>query len=472
MPMTTRRQALGAIDHNKGTNADYNADGKISRATTPAKKPISSGADVFKKTPFQSPHAQKKPISKGSDVFKKTPFQSPLVQRKTISSGAGGFKKTPFQSPLAHKKKTSKKVGASPAYCAQQDQKAAFDALCENRVGNDPDGEIDDSLADIGITAWSFSDFTILHKLGSGACANVYAARENTSGHTVALKIQNADDCGDCYYDDEVDIHETLRHDSIVNMYGYFYCNEGPPPPCEVDEKVATYLCMILELCDGKDLLAMAREAPNRCIDEQTVAAYFRGAIDSLEFVHSSEIIHCDIKPSNFMLHENKIKLADFGMSVRSEEREVIGGSPAYMSPEHLKAWRAFNENFDKRVDLYSLGVVLYELLVGHIPFEVIEDDEDYADYLIVSGMSKIGIGKYSNNEEDENIIRPPVLDLRKLNDLGPVDVAPFVFPTLKFPAFICEEAKDLLTGLMEPCADKRMTLDEARAHEWLAKFS
>ena len=423
--MITRRQrqALGAIDQNKNTSADL-AD---SRVITPTK-------------------------TEKNVVLKKNPFQSPLLVKKKLKSAV--------TTPPAE---TSAAADIDPL-AIEEKQKIAFDALCENRVGDDADG----TLADLGIKEWSYADFTILHKIGKGGCATVYAARENTSGYTVALKIQDADTVGDCYFDDEVDIHETLCHDSIVNMYGYFYCDEEPPVPCKVEEEATTYLCMILELCDGKDLLAISREAP---IAEETLAGYFRGAIESLDYVHSAECIHCDVKPSNFMLHRNKVKLFDFGMAVRSEEKEVIGGSPVYMSPEHLRAWRAFNDNFDKRVDVYSLGVVLYELLVGHLPFEVIETDEDYAEYLIVSGMSKINIGmiKREGGEGGKKFLQP-MLDLRKLNDLGPVES--FDFPALKFPAFVCEEAKDLISGLMNPCADKRMTLDEARSHAWLEKFS
>ena len=460
--MITRRQrqALGAIDQNKSTSAD--GGGKIgigSRAITPTK----TEKNVTRTTvaPFVEKNAHIADATVMPIVSKKTPFQSPLLAKKKRKSVVP----TPIAAPLtqAPPAETSAAADIDPL-AIEQKQKIAFDALCENRIGDDADG----SLADLGIKEWSYADFTVLHMIGSGACATVYAAREKTSGYTVALKIQDADTVGDCYFDDEVDIHETLRHDSIVNMYGYFYSDEEPPPPCKVEEKAATYLCMILELCDGRDLLAVAKEVPNRRLEEETVADYFRGAIESLDYVDASECIHCDVKPSNFMLHRNKVKLVDFGMAVRSEEREVIGGSPVYMSPEHLLAWRAFNDNFDKRVDIYSLGVVLYELLVGHLPYEVIENAEDYAEYLIVSGMNKINIGK-NKREGGEKFFQPPMLDLRNLNDLGPVE--PFVFPALKFPAFVCEEAKDLISGLMQPNADERMTLDEARSHAWLEKF-
>lgn len=459
--MITRRQrqALGAIDQNRSTSAD--GVGKIdSRAATPTKKETIITKTTV--TPFVEENPHVVDVAAPAIITKKTPFQSPILQKKRKSAVT-----TPIAPiTVAPPAEINAAANIGPL-TIERNQKIAFDALCEDRVGDDADG----ILSDLGIKEWSYADFTILQKIGSGACATVYAAREKTSGYTVALKIQDADTVGDCYFDDEVDIHETLRHDSIVNMYGYFYSDEEPPPPCKVEEKAATYLCMILELCDGKDLLAMAKEAPNRRLEEKKVAAYFRGAIESLEYIHAAECIHCDVKPSNFMLHRNKVKLVDFGMAVRSEEREVIGGSPVYMSPEHLLAWRAFNDNFDKRVDVYSLGVVLYELLVGHLPYEVIENAEDYAEYLIVSSMSKINIGrnKREAGEGGDKFFQPPMLDLRNLNDLGPVE--PFKFPALRFPTFVCDEAKDLISGLMRPSADERMTLDQARSHAWVEKF-
>ena len=164
------------------------------------------------------------------------------------------------------------------------------------------------------------------------------------------------------------------------------------------------------------------------------------------------------------MVHGNRLKLADFGMAVRSNEREVIGGSPVYMSPEHTMAWRRDTDEFDHRSDIYSLGVVLYEILIGQLPYEVIEDAEDLADYILLRGVGRINIS-------GDDRLQPPVLDLRTLNDFSGDTDEPFEFPTPVFPAFISEEAKDLILRLMEPCVDKRISVAEARSHLWLKKF-
>ena len=207
--MITRRQrqALGAIDQNKSTSAD--GGGKIGSRVTPTKneKNVHTGTAV---APFVEKNAHATDVAVPPVISKKTPFQSPLLAKK---------KRKSFVAPLTVTPPAEISTAADiDSLAIEEKQKIAFDALCENRVGDDADG----TLADLGIKEWSYADFTILHKIGSGACATVYAARENTSGYTVALKIQDAETVGDCYFDDEVDIHETLRHDSIVNMYGYF----------------------------------------------------------------------------------------------------------------------------------------------------------------------------------------------------------------------------------------------------------
>jgi len=386
------------------------------------------------------------------------------------SSGKSERTVVSAKSQVLHEVDPPPSLSPTKRHPTATEPKATFDQVCELRVAEDSTGD----LAELGIRPWSFEDFDYLRKLGSGACATVYAARERKSGHTVALKIQDAD-AGECYFDDEVDIHYPLEHPRIVNMVDYFY-SDVPfvDPPSDTQDDLddsssstmlcSRYLCMILELCDGKDLYDTMRATANKRLDEARAATYFKSALDSLDYIHAAEIIHCDVKPSNFMVHGDELKLADFGMAVRNEEREVIGGSPVYMSPEHVVAWRTDNDEFDHRVDIYSLGVVLYEILIGQLPYEVIEDAEDLADYILLSGMGRINIG-------GDNRLQPPVLDLRKLNDFNADEDEKFEFPAPKFPAFVSEEAKDLILRLMEPCAEKRITIASAKKHLWLQKF-
>ena len=114
--------------------------------------------------------------------------------------------------------------------------------------------------------------------------------------------------------------------------------------------------------------------SPTRRIPEHQAAKYFFDAVKALEYLHAQEIIHCDCKPANILLDaDGSVKLADFGMAVDADEKEVVGGSPVYMAPEHLMAWRQMTDDFDHRSDIYSLEVVLYEMLEGALPYIVWE---------------------------------------------------------------------------------------------------
>ena len=193
-----------------------------------------------------------------------------------------------------------------------------------------------------------------------------------------------------------------------------------------------------------------------------------KDAIDALDYLHKDEmIIHCDIKPGNWLVTGEgpdtvgTIKLADFGMAVPFNEREIVGGSPVYMSPEHLLAWRDMTDEIDYRSDIYSMGVVLYEMLMGYLPYEVLEanttndDDEDTDD-------------QDDDNDSEYGDSGYPVLDLRKLNDI--TSDKPFYIPPPIFMEDISDEAQDLIMRLMEPSLSKRITLEEVKNHEWFQK--
>ena len=124
-------------------------------------------------------------------------------------------------------------------------------------------------------------------------------------------------------------------------------------------------------------------------------------------------------------------------------------------------AWRHMTSDFDHRTDIYSLGLILFEILVGYLPYEVIENRDDDDDDSLNASFDKLSL--------DDDTFRPPLLDLRKLDDQS--SDAPFYIPPPIFPDFVSPEAQDLISRLMEPSPEKRMTLAEAKDHAWFRKY-
>ena len=102
----------------------------------------------------------------------------------------------------------------------QSSTKDDFLRVCENRVSQDFVG-----LADDGIQEWSVGDFEAMATIGKGGAATVYKVREKRSGHILALKAQEAE-VDEFVGEDEIDIHESVRHPGIVEMYGFFYSKD------------------------------------------------------------------------------------------------------------------------------------------------------------------------------------------------------------------------------------------------------
>jgi len=387
---------------------------------------------------------------------KQNEFKSPLCKRATPKPRTPA-KAANLLSPLPIKQRKS--FFKSPKY---KSRKETFDLVCAERVAEDINGD----LCELGIQEWAVDDFVYHRKLGHGGSAHVYLASEKQSGYKVALKIQETDDNAFC----EIDLHDKLDHPNIVRMIDYFYSfipfaseeeeqgwEDGPRLPKNPEKP---FLYMILEVCEGGSLHEKIDNAPNGRIPEQQAAKYFLDAVRALEYLHAQGMIHCDCKPANFLLDLNGcVKLADFGMAVHEEEKEVVGGSPVYMAPEHLMAWRQMGNEFDHRSDIYSLGVVLYEMLEGVLPYIVLEAPKMNCESNTPSPIY---------DSDDEELF--PVLDLRKLHDTSSKE--PFYVPPPLFLAEISEDAEDLVAHLMEPSASERISLAEAKDHPWLKKFN
>jgi eukaryotic-like serine/threonine-protein kinase len=199
--------------------------------------------------------------------------------------------------------------------------------------------------------------YKIIRKLGAGGMADVYLAEDQELGRRVAIKILNdrhaADDQFVERFRREAKNAAGLSHPNIVSIY-------------DRGEAEGTYY-IAMEYLDGrslKELIVSRGSAPIR-----TAIEYARQILGAVGFAHQNGIVHRDIKPHNVLVgHEGRLKVTDFGIarSGASQMTEVgsIIGTAQYLSPEQARGAQV-----DQTSDVYSVGVVLYELLTGQVPF-------------------------------------------------------------------------------------------------------
>src|SRR5213592_709682 len=199
--------------------------------------------------------------------------------------------------------------------------------------------------------------YLITRKLGAGGMANVYLAEDQELGRRVAIKILNdrhaADDSFVERFRREAKNAAGLSHPNIVSVY-----DRGTAE--------GTYY-IAMEYLDGrslKELIVSRGPAPVTVSVE-----YARQILQALRFAHRHGIVHRDIKPHNVLVDaEGRVKVTDFGIAragaSQMTEAGSIVGTAQYLSPEQARG-----TDVDQRSDLYSLGIVLYELLTGTLPF-------------------------------------------------------------------------------------------------------
>ncbi len=200
--------------------------------------------------------------------------------------------------------------------------------------------------------------YRIERKLGAGGMADVYLAEDQELGRRVAIKILNSRHGNDDQFIErfrrEAKNAAALNHPNIVSIY-------------DRGEAEDTYY-IAMEFLDGrtlKELIIGRGAAPINVAIE-----YARQILSALRFAHRHGIVHRDIKPHNVLVDgEGRVKVTDFGIAragtSQMTETGSIVGTAHYLSPEQAKGGEV-----DPRSDLYSLGVVLYELLTGKTPFD------------------------------------------------------------------------------------------------------
>lgn len=211
---------------------------------------------------------------------------------------------------------------------------------------------------------WSLENFEIGRPLGKGKFGNVYLARERQTKFILALKVlfkKQLEKAGvEHQLRREVEIQSHLRHPNILRLFGYFHD--------------ATRVYLILEFAPKGELYGELQRCGN--FSEVRSATYIMELADALNYCHSKNVIHRDIKPENLLLGANgELKIADFGWSVHtpSSRRSTLCGTLDYLPPEMIEG-----KTHDRKVDMWSLGVLCYEFLVGKPPFEAKTHDETY----------------------------------------------------------------------------------------------
>ena len=211
---------------------------------------------------------------------------------------------------------------------------------------------------------------------------------------------------------EEINIQSKISHPNIIRLFNYF------------KDKNNINMFLILEYASKGTLFDYIHHKNG--FDETEAFYFFFQAVNAIYFLHKNKIIHRDLKPENLLInHNNILKLCDFGWSVylNNNKRVTFCGTVEYMAPEIVK-----NESYDYSIDVWSLGVLLYELIHSHSPF-VVKD---------------LNINKIENN---------------------------ILSKELRFKKGVSLECRDLIEKLLIKDAKNRMKIGEIFTHPFILKY-
>ena len=247
--------------------------------------------------------------------------------------------------------------------------------------------------------------------LGIGTFAKVFKGYVKDSELPVAIKVFSADACESpeslALIQQEFDLVKSLSHPLICDVYSYF----------QLDGRAA----YVMELVDGQTLYDHA----NFCgpFPEWKIRRYLAQLVVALEYLHKRSIAHRDLKCENIMIDKyDNIHVIDFGFAKQlANEKSMFTtmcGSPAYVAPEII-----LEQPYDERVDIWSLGVIIYAITVGCLPFE----DENMSNLL------------------DKILYEPPVI-----------------------PNLVSYGLRDLIMRMLAKNPEERISLQDIKNHKWM----
>ncbi|EXX63092.1 uncharacterized protein OCT59_028502 [Rhizophagus irregularis] len=247
------------------------------------------------------------------------------------------------------------------------------------------------SIIEEHIELYKYSDFKNIQLIGSGAYGNVYRVNRKNSDHSLALKSFNYDKQTLKEVVKELKLHLSVNyHESIIRLYGI----------TRVEVDAIQEYSFVLEYADSGTLNTYLNEHINE-LDWNNKYILASQLASAIEFLHENNIIHRDLHGNNVLIHKKNIKLADFGLSKKiteaSSNTSKIFGMIPYIDPKKLD-----NPNYklDKKSDVYSIGVLLWQISSGHKPFYETDYDVSLALSILNGKREKIIDGtpvKYNN---------------------------------------------------------------------------
>lgn len=266
---------------------------------------------------------------------------------------------------------------------------------------------------------WQLKDFEIGRPLGKGKFGSVYLARTGPKKNKpneppmicaikVLFKSQLQKYGVEHQLRREIEVQFNVKHEYVLPMYGYFWD--------------AKRVFLVLEFASGGELYANMQKKGT--FSQTETATYIYEICEALKVCHANDVWHRDIKPENILIgYHGELKLADFGWSVHGTgTRQTMCGTPDYLPPEILSG-----QDYGPAVDMWAVGVLNYELLVGNPPFEEDNMEETYR---------RIKQGIY------------------------------------QFPQNVSQLAKDCIRRMLVVNAERRAKPVQIQTHSWIMKYA
>jgi len=261
-----------------------------------------------------------------------------------------------------------------------------------------------------------YGRYEMLKHLGTGSFATVHLAKDIKTGDLVAMKFIDkvnfvGPEASSVY--EEIKLMKSIKHKNIVKLIDVI--------------ETSTVLCIVMEYCENGELYDLiVNNFQNFTNDDKK--KIFKELVEAVKYLHENNISHRDLKVENVLLDkDNNVKLADFNLATRFQPNELIThhcGSEEYTSPE-IVTRKAYDPQL---TDIWALGIILYAIVVGHLPF-------------------------YHKNGERLQSMYHRIAEVK------------YTFPS---GVEIDKDAKNLISSILKYTPKSRATLDQILAHPWL----